>query len=161
MATEWIIGLAVVGLLLVLAEMLVPGAVIGITGGICLLVSVVAAFLPPHGNTFGFSLLGGVVVAGGLLFWGWLVFFPRSRMGKRMILQQDGRDWHGFDKTQETLLGKSGTAHSMLRPAGIAVIEGRRVDVVTRGEMIDAGTPVAVVEVEGNRVVVATAKTSK
>ncbi len=158
MGTEWIIGLAVVGLLLVLAEMLVPGAVIGITGGCCLFVALVAGFLPPHGAVFGFSLLGGVAAGAVILFMLWFKYFPRTGMGKRMILQKDARDWHGFDKTQEALLGQAGTAHSMLRPAGIAVIGSRRVDVVTRGEMIDAGTPVEVVEVEGNRVVVAAKK---
>jgi membrane-bound serine protease (ClpP class) len=41
-----------------------------------------------------------------------------------------------------------------LRPAGIARIDGRRVDVVSRGEMIESGSPVRVLSVEGNRVVV-------
>ncbi len=36
-----------------------------------------------------------------------------------------------------------------------AEIEGRRVDVVTRGEMISAGSTVRVLDVESNRVVVA------
>ena len=52
------------------------------------------------------------------------------------------------------LLHKGGIAASDLRPAGVAEIEGRRVDVVTQGEMIAEGTRVRVTEVEGNRVVV-------
>jgi membrane-bound ClpP family serine protease len=44
---------------------------------------------------------------------------------------------------------------SPLRPAGFARIENRRIDVVTRGELLDDGCPVRVVEVHGNRVVVA------
>ena len=43
---------------------------------------------------------------------------------------------------------------SVLRPAGMARIAGRRVDVVSRGARIEVGTPVEVVEVRGNRVVV-------
>ena len=43
----------------------------------------------------------------------------------------------------------------MLRPAGHATIDGRRVDVVSRGEAIEAGTRIRVIEVAGNRVVVA------
>ena len=38
------------------------------------------------------------------------------------------------------------------RPAGTARIEGRRVDVVTRGEMIESGTWVEVISLSGNRV---------
>ena len=46
-------------------------------------------------------------------------------------------------------------AAGLVRPAGFARIDGRRVDVVTRGEMLDKDCPLIVVEIEGNRVVVA------
>ena len=51
-------------------------------------------------------------------------------------------------------LGKQGRASSPLRPAGIAEIEGERVDVVSDGELIDAGQLVEVTRVDGNRIVV-------
>jgi membrane-bound serine protease (ClpP class) len=51
-------------------------------------------------------------------------------------------------------LGTQGTAVSPLRPAGIADIDGKRVDVVSQGEWIDAGTPITVIRVDGNRIVV-------
>ncbi len=47
-----------------------------------------------------------------------------------------------------------GHASSPLHPAGIAEIEGERVDVVSEGEMIDPGTPIEVARVDGNRIVV-------
>ena len=53
------------------------------------------------------------------------------------------------------LLHREGAAVSDLRPAGVAEIEGQRVDVVTQGEMVAEGDRVRVTEVEGNRVVVA------
>ena len=53
------------------------------------------------------------------------------------------------------LVGHEGVAEAPLRPAGLARIDGRRVDVVTRGELIDPGERVRVLEVKGNRVVVA------
>jgi membrane-bound serine protease (ClpP class) len=58
------------------------------------------------------------------------------------------------------LLGAVGVAESMLRPGGTARLrasgmEELRVDVVTRGEFLDPQTPLIVIEVEGNRVVVA------
>jgi membrane-bound serine protease (ClpP class) len=52
------------------------------------------------------------------------------------------------------LTGASGTALSDLRPAGVADISGRRIDVVTEGEYIRAGEPVEVVVDEGYRRVV-------
>jgi membrane-bound serine protease (ClpP class) len=52
------------------------------------------------------------------------------------------------------LLGQVGVAISVLGFAGMARIGGRRVDVVTEGEVIPPGIAVRVVEIEGNRVVV-------
>ncbi len=51
-------------------------------------------------------------------------------------------------------MGLTGTVVTDLRPAGTAVINNRRVDVVSRGEYLDKGTEIIVLEVEGNRVVV-------
>jgi membrane-bound serine protease (ClpP class) len=51
-------------------------------------------------------------------------------------------------------LGQRGTTTSPLRPAGVAEFDGERIDVVSRGEYVDAGEPIEVVRVEGNRIVV-------
>jgi membrane-bound serine protease (ClpP class) len=52
------------------------------------------------------------------------------------------------------LLHKTGVTLSPLRPAGFARIDGHKIDVVTRGEMIDADCSIKVLEVTQNRVVV-------
>ena len=85
--------------------------------------------------------------------------FPKSPWGKRIILSGDAAGWDGFDPSQAELLGKEGTSRTPLHPGGIAMIEGRRVDVVTRGEMIPANQQIRVLQVEGNRVVVKAATT--
>jgi len=53
-----------------------------------------------------------------------------------------------------TYLNKTGTALSTLRPAGTAIIDGKRVDVVSRGEFIDKDSPLTVIEVTGNQIIV-------
>ncbi len=84
---------------------------------------------------------------------------PKTRFGKAMILA--GPTFQGSaaatDPGLGALLHKQGTTLSPLRPAGYARIDGRKIDVVTRGELLDAHVPVVVVEVAGNRVVVAKA----
>ncbi|MCK5557191.1 MAG: hypothetical protein KAJ01_02355, partial [Candidatus Hydrogenedentes bacterium] len=45
-------------------------------------------------------------------------------------------------------------AVTTLRPAGMALIDGNRINVVTDGEFIEKDAPVKVSEVEGGRVVV-------
>ena len=51
-------------------------------------------------------------------------------------------------------LNKEGVAKTQLRPSGTAIIDGERVDVVTEGNLIEPGTNLKVVAVEGMRVVV-------
>ena len=47
-----------------------------------------------------------------------------------------------------------GVAYTQLRPSGTALINGKRVDVVTEGSLIEKGTAIRVVDTEGLRVVV-------
>jgi membrane-bound serine protease (ClpP class) len=54
----------------------------------------------------------------------------------------------------QEFLGKEGSAVTPLHPAGIAFIEGKRVDVVTSGEYIGKLSAIKVVAVTGNQVVV-------
>ncbi|HSH78172.1 MAG TPA: hypothetical protein VLA19_06540, partial [Herpetosiphonaceae bacterium] len=57
-----------------------------------------------------------------------------------------------------SLAGAMGVALSDLRPAGLAEIAGARVDVITRGDYIDAGDVIEVILDEGYRRVVRRAK---
>jgi membrane-bound serine protease (ClpP class) len=52
------------------------------------------------------------------------------------------------------LVGKRGKALSLLRPAGIAIIEGKRYDVVSEGEFIQKDEEVEVTEVIGSKIIV-------
>ncbi|MEW6426666.1 MAG: NfeD family protein [Thermodesulfobacteriota bacterium] len=51
-------------------------------------------------------------------------------------------------------LGREGRAITALRPAGSALIDGKRLDVVSRGEYIEKDAGLLVVDVSGNRIVV-------
>lgn len=51
-------------------------------------------------------------------------------------------------------LGKEGVTLSVLRPGGTARINGRRVDVVSRGEYVEKDTAVVVWKVTGNQIIV-------
>ena len=86
-----------------------------------------------------------------------LRFLPRLPFGRRLILETEllaGAGGSSAPEGDKSWLGKSGTAISPLRPAGIAEIEGERVDVVSDGELIAPGVPVVVTRVDGNRIVV-------
>jgi len=99
-----------------------------------------------------FSLLTAVVASLVLLR-----FLPRLPLGRRLILETglgSGQQHGSAPESDRRWLGKKGRASSALRPAGIAEIEGERVDVVSDGELIDAGQPIEVTRVDGNRIVV-------
>ena len=71
-----------------------------------------------------------------------LRYLPRLPFGRRLILQAGLGAGHQYGSAPDNdlcWLGKKGRASSALRPAGIAQIEGERVDVVSDGELIDAG----------------------
>ena len=92
-----------------------------------------------------------------------LRFLPRLPFGRQLILETGLAAGEGYASAPESdnrWLGKNGTAFSPLRPAGIAVIDGERVDVVSDGEFIDAGMPIVVTRVDGNRIVVRRHRTS-
>jgi membrane-bound serine protease (ClpP class) len=106
-----------------------------------------ARFGPGIGN----FVLVGVVVGLVLVAVLWVRFFPESRMG-RMFITRRAVGNLGVEKPE--LVNQTGTALTILRPSGTAVLNGQRVDVVTEGDWLEAGTSVKVVAVEGLRVVV-------
>ncbi|MDF1577765.1 MAG: NfeD family protein [Desulfobulbales bacterium] len=52
------------------------------------------------------------------------------------------------------LKGREGQSVTALHPGGTAIIDGNRVDVISRGEYIDKDRALVVVEVTGNQVIV-------
>jgi membrane-bound serine protease (ClpP class) len=85
------------------------------------------------------------------------VVMLRSRaLRKRLVL--DAQLQHGGGTEAQDLghlVGKEGETKTDLRPAGIAIIDGERVDVVSTGGYIEKNTIITVVEIDGPRVVVA------
>ena len=145
-----VVTLILVGTALLLLETVLPGMIAGLIGFACLVAGVVMAYMNFEAPTANIVLLGVVVgvVAGSLI---WFKFFPDSRFAKIFISQRTVGDI-GTDKPE--LLNQTGQALTALRPSGTAVINGKRIDVVTEGPFVEPGTAVKVVEVEGMRVVV-------
>ncbi len=84
-------------------------------------------------------------------------YFPRLPFGKRLILETNLPAKEGYESSpaeDHRWLGKQGLAVSDLHPSGIARFDEERVDVVSDGTFIDAGQPLKVVRIDGNRVVV-------
>ncbi|MCX6914921.1 MAG: hypothetical protein NT167_18025 [Verrucomicrobia bacterium] len=145
-----IITLLIVGAILLFLEPLLPGMIAGIIGFLCLMAAVMLGYRD-FGYQTGSLILAGVLVGLVIGTWCWLKFFPESRLGKRFISQSSSGEL-GVEKPE--LLNGTGVALTQLRPSGTASINGQRVDVVTEGGLIERGTAVKVVTVEGARIVV-------
>lgn len=148
------IVLMTVGLLLIVAEVLVPS--FGLLGGLATISIIGAVFVAWQEDP---GLGSGFLVAAVLLVPTFVVLafkvLPRTPLGKRLILSGPTfEDGAAVDVRDRGLEGVEGIALTPLRPAGMARLGGRRVDVVSRGERIDQGARVRVLEVKGNRVVV-------
>ena len=154
-STLTIIILIAVGVFLVLLEVVIPGGVVGSLGALCLVGAIAYAFV--QSAMLGISVAVGSVIFFLIAFWIWLKYLHKIPIAKDIFLHADGRDWHGTDPATQEFLGKTGIAQTTLRPSGFATIDEERVDVVTEGEMIAEGVAIKVIEVEGNRIVVAAA----
>ncbi len=152
------IGLLIAGLIAIIVEFFVPaGGLVGILGAGCIIGSVVMVFVE-HGSVLGsiFLLIALVVVPLLIIFY--FKVFPRTFMGRRLILGEVQKREGGFASyTAEKytdLAGKEGTVLTDLRPSGRVLIDSRKYSVVTAGEYIEEGRHVKVIKVEGSRIIV-------
>ncbi len=136
-------------------------------------------FLPTHGVLFGLGLAGeviGVILAFGAGFSTGvttlavvvvvvplagavaLYLWPRTPMGRRLVLHAPDDDAAVANMPAmlelERLRGRFGKAVSALRPCGVVEFDGRRIDTMTEGEMIEPERWVRCVDVRGGRVIV-------
>lgn len=151
------------GLLLLGIELLIlPGfGVAGVLGAAALLAAFVMAMVGPSPSAaflMATSLrVGAAALAAVLASLLLMRLLPRLPVGRRLVLHSALSAGSG-GSAQEAAIGPSpgrhGRAVSLLRPAGIALIDGQRVDVVSEGEPVEAGESIEVIRTDGNRVVV-------
>ena len=151
-----------VGIVLIAAEVfLIPGfGIAGILGTGAILGSSVLAMVgqfPTYDQIFNaaglvaFSIILVVVVS-----WVLLRRLPASRRLAGIFLRSSTSRETGYLSAPERgdLVGNVGVAVTDLRPAGTALVNDERIDVVTEGPWIEADTEVRVVQAESYRHVV-------
>lgn len=148
------VALFVIGLILCLLELFVPGGIIGFLGLAAILSSLFLA--SDHPVTVAVSLLIAAAVAVTVAILMIRVYGKQMNFFRKMILTDstDTKSGYVSNKTRHELLGSSGITLTDLRPAGTAVINDERLDVVSEGSFIPKETKVIVVKAEGARIVV-------
>jgi len=156
MNTGIALTLIIIGIILVFAELfLLTGMTVAGVAGIAATLGGIY-FL---GESLAQRALIFVIVAlvvGLICFVGYQTGHLKRAWGK-VSLEVDQRNEKGYvapNPEYERYVRKRGEALTVLRPAGVALIDGERVDVVTAGEYIKQGTPILVTQVEGVRIIV-------
>lgn len=175
---EWLeILLFLGGVFFLLMEMLVlPGfGIFGLGGGAMILAAIVLAgtttWLPRTEDELSQLRTSLAVVVGGFVValaaaMALRRYLPHAPILRDIILPAPSdkelieREHREALADFTTLIGHQGTASTNLMPAGKATIEGRMIDVIADGDVIDRGTPVEVVSVRGTRVMVRAVKTA-
>lgn len=154
------IVLLVVSLALLLAEVFIPsGGLILVMAIVSLVGSIWFAYRAWWDDpVLWWAYIASIVIVvpasvGGLLYW-----FPRTTMGKRILLEApDLADLSGYNEEQaqlQQLVGKTGKSLTLMNPGGMVLVNGGRYHSESQGLMIEPGEPIEVVGISGNRLVV-------
>lgn len=153
MAWTAITALVVAGLLLVAIDFYVPGFVLATIGAALMIVALVVSY-HAYGGAVTVALFALEVVLGFVVSYIAIKYVPQTALGKKMILAQTQTGVRSQAERAPELIGREGVAHTVLRPTGVAMVDGKRLDVVAESGMIERGSQIKVVAVEENRLLV-------
>ncbi|AUJ26228.1 MULTISPECIES: NfeD family protein [Virgibacillus] len=146
--------LLILGIGLIIAEFFVPGGVLGLIGAGAIIGSLfMSGYDIGHMSlSIGIAFLLSLIVS--------IILFRRMGMDKgifrHIILKDQTTTEQGYVSSVNRLelIGLEGITVTPLRPAGTAVFDQERLDVISEGRFIDENKKVKVVKVEGVRIVV-------
>lgn len=161
----WGIVLLAAAAALLFVELAIPSAgVISLAAAGCAVAGLVC--LTFENTTLGLSATLAVLIACPFIVGFMIKVWPNTPIGKRLILK-DGDEDQGNDDSDPTrstrrqtkshlpgvpTIGQQGVAKTPLRPVGTCVIDGRRIECLAVAGIIDAGSTVQVVDVDGMEV---------
>lgn len=153
----WALILLAFGMFCLVLEFFVPSSgVLGMLCALSLIGAIVLGFM--SGTTTGAALLLGILMIVPAFLFAAIHYWPETSIGK-MILNEPA---HADEVLPETpsyrglrdLVGKRGTAKSLMLPGGIVQIEGKNYDAISEGTPIEPGQRVLVVQISTQRLVV-------
>ena len=142
-------GIALIGL-----EMFIPGGIVGTVGVITLVYAII--YVNKSTYYIAFILVISLILAVILYYVNRNVFHKKLMFLDRLVLNDSisTKDGYVASESRLELLGQKLIAYTDLRPAGVAVLENEKLDVVTDGDFVEKGNKIEVIRVEGMRIVV-------
>ena len=149
-----ILILFLLGVLLLAGEVFMPGAVLGILGGLCMAAGCVVSFIQ-LGTGGGTVATVVALVLLGLTLYIELVWLPKTKFGRKLIVQTT------VDATsqppladRQSVVGKSAEAITTLAPSGFVLVEGRRYEAFSQSGHAAKGAVLRVVGLDNFRLIV-------
>lgn len=136
--------LLALGLLLIFIEFYVPGAVMGIAGGILIAISIYEFTAQAQSSWSIFLYVVGAAVSIGLVikFAIWCITTAKPERSIYSNKHQEGYVASRFDRTA---IGKTGTVLSDLKPGGYIRVEGKQHQAISQTGYITKGSEVLVI----------------
>lgn len=148
-----IVLLFLIGALLLAGEVFVPGAVIGTIGALCMFGGCVLSFA--HFGMSGGLLATGIAAALlSLMLYIELVWLPKTRMGKKMIVHSTISATSQPPLAEVSfVVGKMGETVTPLMPSGYVLVEGRRYEAYSQSGHVPKGATMRVVGLDNFRLI--------
>jgi membrane-bound serine protease (ClpP class) len=150
-----IIILTITGLVLIAVDFYLPGFVLGSIGVVLMLVATLICYSDTGSLNETIVVFCMEVALGIGAGYASIKLFPKTAVGKKMILAETQTGVRAeSSKRHDEWIGREGVAQTILRPAGAALIDGKRLDVEAESGMIESGSRIKIVAVHENRLVV-------
>lgn len=151
--------LIALGLLLFVVELFLPsGGLLFVLSVLALVTGVAMTFVYGEDASTGVFTLLALLILIPVLGSVALHYWPKTRIGKRFMLTGPEADATlasmPVNLELEQLRGRYGRALSPLRPAGMTDFDGRHVDTITEGLMVEPGQWVRCIDVRAGKVIV-------
>jgi membrane-bound serine protease (ClpP class) len=144
----------VVGLMLIAVDFYLPSFVLAGIGVVLLLTATLIGYAETGSANQTILLFCAEAALGFGAGYASIKYFPRTRTGRKMILAETQTGVRAGSPQPSDWIGREGVAQSPLRPAGAALIDGQRLDVVAESGVIDSGSRIRIIAVNENRLVV-------
>jgi len=156
--------LFIAGIILLLIEIfIVPGfGVFGVSGIALMIISLFLGLVSDF-PLIDWDIISFAIIQLALTLFSTLVimtlmlkFLPKTSVVTKLVLDKkvEQKSGYGTLPALKDLIGREGIAYTDLRPSGTALIDGKRVDVISEGDYIQRDSPIIVKAVEGLKVIV-------
>jgi membrane-bound serine protease (ClpP class) len=160
MTAAWV--LIALGLLLLLVELVLPSGMLLVLSMAALSTGLLLIFFASPeeggGKTMGLITLMLLLVIIPAILVAAFYYLPRNPIGKHLFLQEQPEEEAEAPMVDtaalEQFLGQLGKSVTELRPSGVTLIQGHRVDTKTEGMYVASGQWVRVIDVRGGQVTV-------